>query len=157
MTPLRTVALRLALVSALSAAAYAKPNFAGTWKLDSANSDFGPMPGPSSMTRVIQHEEPSIQIKTTQVGQRGELTTELKYTTDGKDSINKTQMGEVKSNAVWEGDILVVKYKINSPQAGEIDIEDRWALTNEGKGSTVTSKIKGSFGEVERKLVFTKE
>jgi len=157
MTRPRTLALRLALICALSAAAYAKPNFAGTWKLDSAASDFGPMPGPSSMTRVIQHEEPNIQIKTTQVGQRGELTTDLKYTTDGKESVNKTQMGDVKSTAAWDGDILVVKYKVDSPQAGEIDIEDRWALTNGGKGSTVTSKIKGSFGEVERKLVFTKE
>jgi len=157
MPRLHTAALRLALVCALSTAAYAKPNFAGTWKLDTAKSDFGPMPGPSSMTRVIQHEEPNMQVKTTQVGQRGEFTTELKYTTDGKDSINKTQMGDIKANVNWDGDILVVKYKMNSPQAGEIDIEDRWQLTGDGKGTTVTSKIKGSFGDVERKLVFTKE
>lgn len=157
MTRLHSAALRLAIVCALSAAAYAKPNFAGTWKLDTAKSDFGPMPGPTSMTRVIQHEEPNLHVKTTQVGQRGEFTTELKYTTDGKDSINKTQMGDVKGNANWDGDTLVVKYKMSSPQAGEIDIEDRWQLTDGGKGSTVTSKIKGGFGEVERKLVFMKE
>ena len=78
------------LLAVFSLAAFAKPNLSGTWKLDPSKSEFGAMPGPSSMTRVITHNDPSMAVKTTQAGQRGEFTTELKYTTDGKESVNAT-------------------------------------------------------------------
>lgn len=135
----------------------AKPNLTGTWKLDVAKSEFGAMPGPSSMTRVITHNDPAMNVKTTQSGQRGEFTTELKYTTDGKESVNTTRMGEVKSLVSWEGDTLVVKYKLNTPNAGELNFEERWDVDAGGKSMTVKTKVTGTGEPMNRKMVFTKE
>jgi len=135
----------------------AKPNLTGTWKLDVSKSEFGAMPGPSSMTRVITHNDPAMTVKTTQAGQRGEFTTELKYTTDGKESVNTTRMGEVKSLVSWEGDTLVVKYKLNTPNAGELNFEERWDVEADGKSMTVKTKVTGTGEPMNRKMVFTKE
>ena len=145
------------LLAALSVTAMAKPNLTGTWKLDVAKSEFGAMPGPSSMTRVITHNDPAMNVKTTQSGQRGEFTTELKYTTDGKESVNTTRMGEVKSLVSWEGDTLVVKYKLNTPNAGELNFEERWDVDAGGKSMTVKTKVTGTGEPMNRKMVFTKE
>ena len=150
--------LRLLAASAvLCLAASAKPNFSGTWKLDTEKSSFGPMPAPTSMTREIKHTEPSLQIKTTTVSQQGDNVMELRYTTDGKESTNTTRMGDIKGTAQWEGDALVVRYTIANPQTGEIKFEDRWTLSSSGKVTTVVSKISGGFGEVDRKLFFDKQ
>jgi hypothetical protein len=149
--------LAVVLLLALSLGAQAKPNFGGTWKLDTAKSDFGPMPPPSSMTREIRHDEPSLQIKTTTATQQGEITAELKYTTDGKPSTNSTRMGEVKGTAQWEGDTLVIRYTISSPQLGDMKFEDRWALSSTGKVTTVDTKISGGFGESSRRLHFDRQ
>jgi len=153
-----TTGLRSALlVAALSLTAMAKPNLSGTWKLDVAKSEFGNMPGPASMTRVITHNDPAIAVKTTQAGPRGEFTTELKYTTDGKESVNTTRMGDVKSNVSWDGDTLVVKFKVNNPNAGELNIEERWDLESGGKSMIVKTKITGAAEAMGRKMIFTKE
>src|SRR5262245_60884002 len=44
------------------ATAQAKPNFSGSWKMDTARSDFGPVPAPVPMDRKITHAEPSLTI-----------------------------------------------------------------------------------------------
>lgn len=144
-------------LAAFASTAMAKPNLTGTWKLEPAKSDFGPMPGPTSMTRVITHNDPSLAIKTTQSGQRGEFTTELKYTTDGKESVNTTRMGDVKSVVSWDGDTLVVKYKINNPNAGELTFEERWSVGDGGKSMTVKTKVTGPAEPIGLSLVFSKE
>src|ERR1051325_8061092 len=78
--------LRRFCVSLLFAAlCYAKPNFSGQWTMDASKSDFGPMPAPEKIVRVIDHKEPNLNIKTTQVGQQGEVKSEYSYTTDGKE------------------------------------------------------------------------
>jgi len=134
-----------------------KPNFTGTWKLNTSKSDFGPAPGPDSLTREVKHDDPNIQIKTTQSGPQGSAVTEAKWTTDGKESVNSTPRGEVKGSMKWDGDTLVHQYKVNTTQAGEIAIEDRWKLAEEGKVMDVKSKISGGFGEFERKMVLEKQ
>ncbi len=46
----------------------AKPNYSGTWKLNAAKSDFGPIPGPDSRTDVIEHNDPALKVSTSQDG-----------------------------------------------------------------------------------------
>jgi len=149
--------LACATLLTMTAAPPSKPNFSGTWKLDVEKSEFGPMPPPTSMTREIKHAEPNLQIKTTTVSQQGELTLELKYTTDGKETTNATRLGDIKGTAQWEADAIVVRYTVVNPQAGEMKFEDRWTLSPSGKVTTVVSKISGAFGETERKLYFDKQ
>ena len=67
--------MRKAIVTALFVTAFAtsmiaqsKPNFSGTWKLNLAKSDFGPLPAPDSRTDVIDHNDPTMKINTSQSG-----------------------------------------------------------------------------------------
>jgi hypothetical protein len=136
---------------------FAKPNFTGEWKMNAAKSDFGPTPAPQSLMRKVDHAEPNLRYISTQSGRQADITSEIKYTTDGKECVNETRMGPVRGTAQWEGDTLVIKYKTSSPQVGDIEGEDRWTLSSDGKTTTVKSIFRGGFGEAERTLVLEKE
>ena len=136
--------------------AQAKPNFSGDWKLNSAKSDFGPMPGPEKMDRKITHEDPSLKFSTTQTGPQGEVTTDMAYTTDGKPSTNKTPRGEVTGAAKWEGDALTISSK-REIQGMEITQNERWTLDEDGKTLTINNKINTPQGEFEIKIVMDKQ
>jgi hypothetical protein len=133
-----------------------KPNFSGSWKMNAAKSDFGPMPGPDKLDRVIDHKEPTVASKTTQTGPQGEVTTEIKYKTDGSDSINTMRGQEVKSVAKWEGDKLVVKSK-REVQGMEIAMTETWILSDAGKVLTVNNSIETPQGNFEIKVVMDKQ
>jgi len=140
----------------LSLPAAAAPNFSGKWKLDAAKSDFGPMPAPTVFNRSIQHEDPSLAVETTQSGRQGEVTAKMKYTTDGKESVNTLRGAEVKSIVKWDGETLVISYKRETPQ-GEIAVQERWKLSEDGKVTTIDSKVSGAFGDIDLKTVLNKE
>lgn len=133
-----------------------KPNFSGTWKMNGEKSDFGPMPAPEKLVRVIDHKDPEMQIKTTQSGQQGEVTSELKYKTDGTESVNKMRGQDVKGVAKWEGDKLVVRSK-REVQGMEISITETWTATDAGKVLTVTNAIETPQGSFEAKIVLEKQ
>jgi hypothetical protein len=136
---------------------FAKPNFTGEWKLNAAKSDFGPTPAPERLSRKVEHADPDLKYISTQSGRQADITSEIRYTTDGKECVNETRMGPVKGTAQWEGDVLVIKYKTHSPQVGDIEGEDRWSLSADGKTTTVKSIFRGGFGEAERTLILEKE
>jgi hypothetical protein len=152
--PLRSL---LVFFAAFALTAADKPDFTGTWKLNLAKSDFGQAPAPTSMVREVKHAEPNFALKTTQSGQAATFTTEVKFTTDGKEATNTTPRGEIKGSMKWDGATLVNEYKTKNPQFGELAIEDRWALSADGKTLTVKGRIRGDFGEVERTMVFEKQ
>ncbi len=133
-----------------------KPNFTGSWKMNAEKSDFGPMPAPDKMTRTIDHKDPDMQIKTTQAGQQGEVTSELKYKTDGTESVNKLRGQDVKGVAKWEGDKLVVKSK-REVQGMEISLTETWTMTDAGKVLTVVNAIETPQGNFEAKIVLEKQ
>src|SRR5581483_12410499 len=95
------------LAAALAVASQAAPNFTGNWKMNVAKSDFGPVPAPEELTRVIKHADPNLEIKTHQKGAQGDVSTELKYTTDGKPCINKVNGSDSAGTAKFEGDSLI--------------------------------------------------
>jgi hypothetical protein len=145
----------LALFAGSMLSAQDKPNFSGTWKMDGAKSDFGPMPAPDKLVRTITHKDPDVEIKTTQSGQQGEVTSELKYKTDGTESVNKLRGQDVKSVVKWEGEKLVVKSK-REVQGMEISITETWTMT-EGKVLTITNAIETPQGSFEAKIVLDKQ
>jgi len=148
--------VRYALILALATVCFAKPNFTGKWKMDTAKSDFGPIPGPEKMMRTVQHDEPNIKITNEQSGPQGEIKTELTYTTDGKEFTNKSRGGESKGTASWVGESLVVKTK-RSLQGTEIDQTDRWTLSPDGKFTTINTTLKTPQGEFEITIAFEKQ
>lgn len=142
--------------SLVLAQAQSKPNFSGTWKVNNAKSDFGPMPAPQSSTSKIDHKEPSLKIATTWVGDQGELTFESAYTTDGKESTNSFRNMEFKSKATWEGSTLLIASK-GSADSGEFTMKDKWSLSEDGKTFTVVRAFSGPMGEATQTLIHEKQ
>ena len=155
--------MRKAIVAALSVTAFAtsmfaqsKPNFSGTWKLNVAKCDFGPLPAPDSRVDVIVHTEPAIKDDITQTGGQGDFTGTINYTTDGKEATNKMGPREVKSTLGWEGSHLVVNSKLMLNDA-EITIKSVWTLSDDGKTLTQDAHINSPMGELDTKTVFDKQ
>lgn len=146
-----------ALTLAIPAGAWAKPNFSGSWKLNSGKSDFGQMTGPEKMDRKVTHEDPSLKYSIVQSSpQGGEVTTDMAYTTDGKSSTNQTPMGEVTGAATWEGDALNIVNK-RQFQGLEITQTEKWTLSEDGKTLTIDSRVSMPRGHVEMKIVMDKQ
>jgi hypothetical protein len=155
--------MRKAIVAALSVTAFAtsmfaqsKPNFSGTWKLNVAKCDFGPLPAPDSRVDVIVHDDPTIKDDITQTGGQGDFTGTINYTTDGKEATNKMGPREVKSTLGWEGSHLVVNSKLMLNDA-EITIKSVWTLSDDGKTLTQDAHINSPMGELDTKTVFDKQ
>jgi hypothetical protein len=136
--------------------AQAKPNFSGTWKLNVSKSDFGAMPAPDTRTDKITHDDPSLTDSFTQNGQMGEVTTEIKYSTDGKETTNHVRGNEVKSTAKWEGDELTIASKAQFNGA-EVTFSDRWSLSADGKTLTILRHAVSPMGETDQKIVLEKQ
>jgi len=152
---------RKAIVISLAAVAFAaslaaKPNFSGTWTLNVSKSDFGMLPGPTSRTDVIDHNDPMLKDAVTQETQQGPQNAALSYTTDGKEVTNQQGPLTVKSTLGWEGDNLVVNSS-TSLQGNDITIKQVWTLSADQK--SFTQKVHfaaAAMGETDQVLVFEK-
>ena len=129
----------------------AAPNLSGNWVLNLAKSQFGRFPAPEIMTRQVQHNDPSLSISTYQKGPQGEVTSEFKYTTDGKPAVN----GENKGAAHWEGDKLVIESS-RDYQGGKLTQRDEWLVSSDGKTLTISTRVTLPNGEFDVKQVFEK-
>ncbi len=146
-----------AALIAASLTAAEVPNFSGEWKMNIAKSDFGAVPAPQVLTRTIKHSDPSLEITTHQKGARGESTTELKYTTDGKPAVKKIQGSEAKGTARWEGETLVIE-SWREIQGMEIKGKEVWALSGGGRTLTIRNHLSiPQQGEFDTTLVMEKQ
>jgi len=148
-------------VTTTSPAAAAKPsgepNFTGTWKLESAQSDFGPLPGPASRIDTIEHNDPAIKVNSVQKGTaQGDIDYAFSVTTDGKPSTMNFQGTDATNTAYWAGDILTIDTS-TSYQGTDLAIKSLWSLAKDGKILTVNSHYASSLGELDQKLVFVKQ
>jgi hypothetical protein len=134
----------------------AAPNLSGEWKLNSAKSDYGKFPAPLSMTRKIAHNDPKLILSTTQQGAQGEVTSNLAYTTDGKESVNKVAGGESKGTAQWIGEKLTIESS-REFQGATLKQQDIWMLSADGKTLTIDSHVSIPNGEFDVKQVFDKQ
>jgi hypothetical protein len=139
------------LAMALAVPLIAAPNFSGSWMLNVAKSQYGQFPAPEVMLRTVQMDGAQLAMSTYQKGAQGEVTTELKYTTDGKPTVNGTSKG----SAAWYGDTLVIESSRES-QGALLTQRDTWSLSPDGKTLTVTTKVKLPNGEFDVKQVFEK-
>jgi len=134
----------------------AKPNFSGTWKLNAAKSDFGPMPAPDSRTDTIDHKDPVVKESVAMSSSQGDMNWDLTYTTDGKDSKNEVMGSEMTSNGHWDGKTLVVDSKGNFG-GSDMTIHSTMQLSDDGKTLIRTAHMAGPMGEGDQKLVFDKQ
>ena len=133
-----------------------RPNFSGEWKMNPEKSDYGMVPKPEKMTRKIAHNEPNLLIATTQSGPRGESSSELKLVIDGKEQSNKLGATEVKSTPRWEGQVLRIDTK-RPFQDGEILMQEKWTLSENGKTMTIATHIVAPMGETDITVALDKQ
>jgi len=149
-----------AVLLTVSLSAQGLPNFTGTWTLDAAKSDFGPIPPPESIVMVIDHKEPTLKVNVTQKTPMGEAANDSTYTTDGKNNINKMRSpaGEqdVKSTTKWNGKTLTTSRTIEA-QGMSIGIEETWDLAADGKVLTINRMLKTPQGDFDTKITLNKK
>lgn len=159
--------LRLLAVAAvcavLPAAARAQaPNLSGTWALDAAKSDLGPMlqmmgGEAPKIVMVVDHKEPSVTMKTTTTTSRGERTADQSLTTDGKEVTSTgPRGGTATASAKWEGRNLVITTK-RTMQQGELTQVQTLILSADGKTLTIDGKAQTPMGEITTTQVFVKQ
>ncbi|HLJ51595.1 MAG TPA: hypothetical protein VKU01_36565 [Bryobacteraceae bacterium] len=132
------------------------PNLSGVWKLDTAKSDFGPLPGPESETQTVDHNEPSLKVAVASVGPQGKQNFDLNLTTDGKECVNHAGELVIKSTAGWESGNLVVNSKLNV-QDQEIGLKQVYVVGPDGKVLTVNVHLTSAMGEADQKMVYQKQ
>ena len=145
---------------ASASVALAAPDFSGSWKINASKSKTsGQFPLPQRFERKIAHTEPTLTVTTTRSGFQGgnDVTTETKYSTDGKETTNPGFGGsQMKSVAKWEGDALTIQSSASTAN-GDFTIKERWTVSSDGKTLEVVSKIAGGFGEFETTYVLDKQ
>jgi hypothetical protein len=149
-------AAALAALWLMAGAAWAAPNLSGNWKLNASKSDLGQMPAPDKWDMAIEHKDPELKVTTTMVGQMGERTTTATYKTDGTETQADRGQWKAKSTAKWEGNTLHVVSKITTDN-GEMTIDEKWTLIEEGKALSIASKWTSQMGEFETKRVMDKQ
>jgi hypothetical protein len=151
------VILSFALLAAAAAAfAQTKPDFTGTWKLNVAKSDFGPLPGPDSRTDTIVQTAADFKDSIVATGAQGNQAYTITYTLDGKESINRPGGMELHSTANIEGATLVVNTKLKF-QDNDVEVHAVWSLSPDGKTLTSANHLTSPMGEADQKFVFEKQ
>ena len=126
-------------------------DFSGSWMLNVAKSQYGQFPAPDVMMRTVKMAGTQLTMSTYQKGAQGEVTSELKYTTDGKPSVNGASTGIAR----MEGDALVIESS-REVQGAKLTQRDTWTLSPDKKTLTVQSHVKLPNGEFDVKQVFEK-
>jgi hypothetical protein len=165
-----SAALMLALIApVIINAQVGKTTFAGEWILNAEKSTQpqGGQGGGGGMRMgggnfVAAQEANLLTVVRTRTGQDGQsTTTTMKYTLDGKESINTSPRGDSKSIAKWsaDGKSLTIETSRTMDMNGEsrtIKSTEVWALTD-AKTLTIASTRQGPDGDVKSNMVYDKK
>lgn len=153
----KAIAISFAAIAfAATLAAQSKTNFTGTWTLNVAKSEFGPIPGPTTRTDVVEQTDAAIKDTVTQDGPQGNITATVNYDLGGKETTNQQGPLSVASTVAWEGSDLVVNSKTNF-QGTDVTIKATWTLSADGKTLTQNGHFNAAgLGEFDQKMVFEK-
>jgi len=111
---------------------------------------------------VVTQATNLLTVERTRTGQDGQsMTTTMKYTLDGKESINTSQRGDSKSVASWSADGKSLN--IETSRTMDINGESRtmkstevWSLTD-AKTLSIATTRQGQNGEVKSNMVYDKK
>ena len=151
-----TVAAVLTSFALHSAVGQAKPNFSGTWKLNTEKSDpmggGGGGGGGGGMTMgALTITQTETELVTEQ--SFGEQVRKSTYFLDGRESTNPGMRGgESKSKARWEGNALVIE---TTSVMGDNTVTTKSVRTLSDDGKTLT--VVTTRGETTRKTVYDKQ
>jgi dipeptidyl aminopeptidase/acylaminoacyl peptidase len=169
---MRLVSLTLMLTlitSFLINAQTGKTNFTGDWTLNTEKSTM-PQGGPGGGggmrmgggNFVATQEANVLTVVRTRTGQDGQPTTStMKYTLDGKESINTSPRGDSKSVATWSPDgksltIVTTRTMDMNGESRTMKSTEVWTLTD-AKTLSVASTRQGPDGDVKSNMVYEKK
>jgi Tol biopolymer transport system component len=162
---LLSLTLMLVLISpVMTNAQGGKINFAGNWVLNAEKST-QPQGGGGRMgggNFVATQEANLLTVVRTRTGQDGQSTTmTMKYTLDGKESLNTSPRGDSKSVATWsaDGKTLNISTSRTMDMNGESRVmksTEAWTLTD-ANTLTVSSTRDTPNGEVKSTMVYDKK
>jgi Tol biopolymer transport system component len=162
---LLSLTLMLVLISpVMTNAQGGKVNFAGNWVLNAEKST-QPQGGGGRMgggNFVATQEANLLTVVRTRTGQDGQSTTmTMKYTLDGKESLNTSPRGDSKSVATWsaDGKTLNISTSRTMDMNGESRVmksTEAWTLTD-ANTLTVSSTRDTPNGEVKSTMVYDKK
>lgn len=144
-----------------------KPDFSGTWVVDSVERPERPSGGPArggGGRMAIMEKGQRVRIKQTAerltVTSSGESGEQMNaYTLDGSESTNASRRGDVTTRTKWEGAALVTEgtRSINSPM-GEMTVKTREvrSLSNDGHRMTVRTTLDTPRGQRTTTVTFVK-
>ncbi len=143
----------MALAVAGLSFAQAKPDFSGKWLLDATKSDqMGGRQGGAAPAAPAPMTVKQTATDLTQEVVRGENTMTTVFKLDGTESVNKTQRGESKSTAKFDGAKLVIKTTQEGPN-GAVETTASWSLSADGKELTIVRTTQRG----EMKQVYAKQ
>jgi hypothetical protein len=145
----------LAVAIAGLAVAQPKPDFSGKWapKVDPnaappAGGGGGRGGGMGGGPMTVKQTAAEL----TQERTMGETVMSTVYKLDGTETVNKTQRGESKSVAKWDGAKLVIK-TVSEGANGPQETSATWSLSADGKELTILNVT----ARGERSMVYTKQ
>lgn len=166
---LAAITLMIILIVPVTLMAQAgKTNFAGNWTLNAEKSTLpqgGQGGGGMRMgggNFVATQDNNTMTVVRTRTGQDGQtMTNTMKYTLDGKESVNTSPRGDSKSVATWspDGKSLTIETSRTMDMNGQsttMKSTEVWKLTDD-KTLSVTSTRQGPNGEVKANMVYEKK
>jgi hypothetical protein len=139
----------------------AKPNFAGTWKLNLTKSDLGQM-APTSETDTITQTADTMTVATVSDREMGKMSFTVPVKLDGTDTPvpadafpADSMFRLLSSKAEWAGSSLVIT-QTTSFQDTKGTLKSTFTLSDDGKTLTKTTHIKFDQGEFDSKSVYDK-
>ena len=152
------LAIAVALLAAApgSAFAQARPDFSGTWALDSARSTVGGTAGAAAARPVVLVITQTAAAMTVErrAGDKPDVAT---VKLDGTVSVNKTPSGaDVRTTAKWVGATLVTHASMT---VGDMTTEstDVRSLSADGKVMTIDSTQQMAGRQIKRTLIYNKQ
>jgi hypothetical protein len=130
-----------------------QPNFSGRWKMNSARSNFGPVPAPDSVIRNITHVGPTITIVEEQTASGTAWTSSRTVNTDGQPVTFAINGSSVTTAIYWEADNLIADTTIDA----ELKFHDRMSLSEDAETLTSKALVTSYQGEVELIVVFDRQ
>jgi hypothetical protein len=128
--------------------------FLGTWKVNTAKSQFTPGPGPKTMT--VTFAQDGEQIKRTAEGVNAEgkpISNQSSIKWDGQDHPVSNPDGAPMTVAVKMLNERTVQYIVKTD--GKVTITGRAVLSKDGKTSTSTEKGTNAKGEKVKNVILT--
>jgi hypothetical protein len=168
-----SLAIMLALVSPVMLNAQSgKADFSGSWAMNAEKSTFperqggGGAPGGGGGRMgggdiVVSQEANLMTVEQTMNTPNGEMTTTMKYTLDGKESVNESQRGDSKSVATWSSDgkslkIVTTRSFNMGGQSMDMESAETWSLVNANTLS-VERTMSTPNGEMTTTMVYDKK